>query len=89
MPTRGKIMKWYEISKVRPPHGELIWVWDKTNQNKFLIRYMGSDESWISCKDNDNFPIWAYLNDQPERLSGLESEMTIRQSEPDNERSGD
>ena len=25
---------------------------------------------------------------QPERLSGLESEMTMRQSEPDNERSG-
>jgi len=60
-------MKWYEISKIRPPHGELIWVWDKSTNSKFLIRYMGCEDSWIRCKDNDKFPIWAYLNNQPER----------------------
>ncbi len=56
-------MEWHEISKKRPPHGELIWVWDKSLNSKFLIRYMGSEESWLNCKDNDNFPIWAYLNE--------------------------
>lgn len=57
-------MEWYETSKKRPPHGELIWVWCESINSKFLIRYMGSEESWISCKDNDKFPIWAYLNDK-------------------------
>jgi len=39
----------------------------------------------------ENGKNWKCFNcqiNQPERLSGLESEMTMRQSEPDNERSG-
>ena len=56
-------MQWIEIEKIRPPHGELIWVWDMDNHYKFLIRYMGSEETWMDTKKNTRFPIWAPLND--------------------------
>lgn len=56
-------MKWNEISKKRPQFGELIWVWDIIKQQKFLITYLGSEESWLDRKEDINFPIWAYLND--------------------------
>ncbi len=57
-------MKWKEISKERPPYGELIWVWDMENNTKGLIRYFGSYESWLEKKDNSVHPIWAKLNDE-------------------------
>jgi hypothetical protein len=38
---------------------------------------------------NDRFCLKCMPSMQPERLSGLESEMTMRQSEPSNERDGD
>ncbi len=57
-------MKWIEIAKTRPPHGELIWVWDIENNYKLLIRYMGSEDTWFSKKENSQFPIWAYLNER-------------------------
>lgn len=56
-------MKWFEISKTRPPFGQLIWVWDMERELKFLIRYKGSEEAWIEKKDSDKFPIWSYLNE--------------------------
>ncbi len=62
-------MKWIEISKKRPPHGELIWVWDLGNNQKFLIRYNGSENIWLECKNNSNFPVWAYLNDIDEKFT--------------------
>jgi hypothetical protein len=58
-------MKWYEIEKHRPPYGELIWIWDASENKKGLIRYRGSKENWIETKDrSENFPIWAHLNDE-------------------------
>ncbi len=56
-------MEWIEISKRRPPYGELIWVWDVENNCRYLIRYFGSEESWLEKKDNSKMPIWAHLND--------------------------
>lgn len=56
-------MKWFEIEKFRPPCGELIWVWDMDLNHKFLIRYLGSQESWEESRYDKRFPIWAYLND--------------------------
>ncbi len=57
-------MKWIEISKQRPPKGELIWIWDMENNYKYLIRYLGSEETWLEKKENSAFPIWAYLNEK-------------------------
>lgn len=57
------MMKWREISKERPPHGELVWVWDIDLNHKFLIRYMGSEDIWIQTKDSSICPIWAKLNE--------------------------
>lgn len=56
-------MKWYEIKTHRPPHGELIWVWDANANRKMLIRYMASEGEWIRNRDN-TFPIWAHLNEE-------------------------
>ncbi len=56
-------MKWKEIKKERPPHGELIWVWDMERNCKFLIRYMGSENVWFETKEDTKFPIWASLNE--------------------------
>lgn len=56
-------MKWIEIEKTRPPYGELIWVWDTDKNEKFLIRYMGSERIWFDTKQNTRFPIWAPLNE--------------------------
>ena len=57
-------MIWREIEKERPPHGELIWVWDQTNNQKFLIRYLGSEDCWLEKKSCSIFPIWAKLNEK-------------------------
>ena len=57
-------MKWYEIKDHRPPHGELIWVWNSHSQRQELIRYWGSEEHWIECKGDSVFPLWAYLNEK-------------------------
>jgi hypothetical protein len=57
-------MKWYEIKDHRPPHGELIWIWNADAQCKMLMRYLGSEDGWISGKNDPSFPVWAYLNEQ-------------------------
>lgn len=57
-------MKWREISKERPPHGELIWVWDMEECREFLIRYKGSEDCWLRVKDSSNCPIWRPLNEE-------------------------
>lgn len=57
-------MKWYEISKKRPPYGKYIWVWDANRNFKFLLKYHGCQETWEETKHDRDFPIWAYLNDE-------------------------
>lgn len=59
-------MKWVEISKERPPHGELIWVWNMRDQKPILIRYMGSEEIWLLLKHTPVYPVWAPLNEDEE-----------------------
>lgn len=59
-------MRWIETKKIRPPEGELIWVWDMEKNCKFLVRYHGSYDSWIERKDFTPFPIWAHLNPEEE-----------------------
>jgi hypothetical protein len=61
-------MEWIEVSKIRPPHGELIWVWDIDKNEKFLVRYMGSEDIWFATKENRRFPIWAHLNEEEKKL---------------------
>jgi len=56
-------MKWRKVEEERPPHGELIWVWDIHNSYKFLIKYMGSEDFWFQTKGSSQFPIWAHLNE--------------------------
>ena len=64
-------MKWHEISKERPPHGELIWIWDTEKNEEFLHRYMGSEQTWIERKNDKICPIWRPLN-EPESNKGIE-----------------
>lgn len=64
-------MEWIEIAKTRPPHGELIWVWDMESNYKFLIRYMGSEDTWFSQKENSRFPIWAPLNEKDDSMEWI------------------
>lgn len=57
-------MKWYKVKDKRPPFGQWIWMWCTHDNTKQLIRYMGSLEIWEETRNDTNFPIWAYLNDE-------------------------
>lgn len=51
-------MEWKKICEQRPIHGQFIWVCDMLYQRKFLIMYLGSEETWDVLKNNERFPIW-------------------------------
>jgi len=55
-------MYWHEMMKEQPPFNEFVWLWDMDKNEKRLIKYQGSVESWELTKDNPRYPIWAHLN---------------------------
>ena len=57
-------MEWRKISEERPPHGEMIWIWDNEKRNKFIITYFGDAETWDITKNHSNFPLWGHINEE-------------------------
>ncbi len=55
-------MYWHEMAKEQPPFNEYVWLWDMEKNEKRLIKYQGTVESWELTKDSPRYPIWAYLN---------------------------
>jgi len=76
MPTRGKIMK---INEMISEYKRII---SKEYSKKECIEIM----SFYGIHEKVMNNILELICNQPERLSGLESEMTMRQSEQSNER---
>lgn len=55
-------MYWHEMAKDQPPFNEYVWLWDMEKNEKRLIKYQGTVESWELTKDSPRYPIWAHLN---------------------------
>ena len=82
------MLYWISIKEKIPEEGIDVLIWNGHSYHVGEILYIENFKVVFLCGalTIDDVQIWTYLPKQPERLSDLESEKTMRQSEQADER---